>query len=346
MKKHFITTLVVSMLVLSVGNSALADTGSSTPDVAALQAQVEMLLKQVKELQGAVQTQSSEINTLREELKISKRLKQGDQGDDVKLLQETLATDPDIYPEGKITGVFGPMTMRAVKRFQEKNDLDGVGTVGPKTQEVLNRFLKEGGAGESGKVPQGLLRMAGRMVMVPIRPLGDSKIKGYARIEDNIAGKAVVRIEMMNGEGMRLDASSTMPAHIHAGACPTPGAVSYPLAAVTAGRSETTLTVSTKELLAQLPLAINVHKSAAELSVYVACGDLKAPMMGMGSSTNMRGGMRGRDTERDGMRDMMPGMMGSGTPPMMRRGEGDDRRPPMMGSSTPQGMMLQGQVTQ
>lgn len=68
---------------------------------------------------------------------------------------------------------------------------------------------------------------------------------------------------------------TAQPAHIHAGACPTPGAVKYPLADVVNGKSETIIPVKVADLKGMLPLAVNVHKSAAEIDSYVACGDLK-----------------------------------------------------------------------
>ncbi|MBI4136976.1 CHRD domain-containing protein [Candidatus Roizmanbacteria bacterium] len=67
---------------------------------------------------------------------------------------------------------------------------------------------------------------------------------------------------------------TAQPAHIHTGSCPTPGGVVYPLTNVVNGMSETVIDVTMAELESQLPLAVNVHKSAAETNVYVACGDL------------------------------------------------------------------------
>lgn len=64
------------------------------------------------------------------------------------------------------------------------------------------------------------------------------------------------------------------PAHIHIGACPTPGGVKYPLTNVVNGASETVLDVTVAALKAQAPLALNVHKSTAEVSVFVSCGNL------------------------------------------------------------------------
>jgi hypothetical protein len=65
------------------------------------------------------------------------------------------------------------------------------------------------------------------------------------------------------------------PAHIHSGACPKPGDVVYPLTNVVNGASETVLDVDMEALMQQMPLAVNVHKSASQAAVYVACGDLK-----------------------------------------------------------------------
>lgn len=65
------------------------------------------------------------------------------------------------------------------------------------------------------------------------------------------------------------------PAHIHIGSCPSPGAVKYPLTSVDKGASQTEIpNLTLDELLTQGPLAINVHKSATEASVYVACGNI------------------------------------------------------------------------
>lgn len=65
------------------------------------------------------------------------------------------------------------------------------------------------------------------------------------------------------------------PAHIHVGKCPSPGAVKFPLTNVVDGKSETVLDVSLAEFKKMGPMAINVHKSAAQIGTYVACGDVK-----------------------------------------------------------------------
>lgn len=59
-------------------------------------------------------------------------------------------------------------------------------------------------------------------------------------------------------------ANVSQPAHIHVGACPGVGAVKYPLANVVNGKSSTTLNVTLAQLKSELPLAVNVHESAAK----------------------------------------------------------------------------------
>jgi len=76
-------------------------------------------------------------------------LKLGDQGEDVRKLQECLKKDPTVYPEGKVTGYFGSKTKAAVVRFQEKYKKEilsplglkkGTGKVGGNTREKLNKI--------------------------------------------------------------------------------------------------------------------------------------------------------------------------------------------------------------
>jgi peptidoglycan hydrolase-like protein with peptidoglycan-binding domain len=78
-----------------------------------------------------------------------KTLRKGMQNDDIKRLQELLASDSSIYPEGLITGYFGQLTENAVQRFQVKYNLvssgtprtTGYGLVGPKTRLKLQEIF-------------------------------------------------------------------------------------------------------------------------------------------------------------------------------------------------------------
>lgn len=66
----------------------------------------------------------------------------GLRGNDVTALQQYLAQDKNLYPEGLITGYFGRLTEAAVKKFQEKHGIESIGIVGPKTRAKLNELRK------------------------------------------------------------------------------------------------------------------------------------------------------------------------------------------------------------
>ena len=111
--------------------------------------------------------------------------------------------------------------------------------------------------------------MMSKEVFVPILEQNNSGEEGKASLTE-VDGKVKVALTMT---GSPKDVAQ--PAHIHVGVCPEVGAVKYPLTNVVNGVSETMLDVSLDQLKDQLPLGINVHKSAAEAKIYTACGDLK-----------------------------------------------------------------------
>lgn len=123
-------------------------------------------------------------------------------------------------------------------------------------------FMKAGEMKEEG--------MMKASVQIAMGAQGNSGETGKATIKDE-GGKAEVYIELINYPG------NPQPAHIHAGSCSSLGAVKYPLSAVADGKSETKLNISAEQVLSQLPLAVNVHRSAAEIKEYAACGDIKKP---------------------------------------------------------------------
>ena len=71
-------------------------------------------------------------------IQFSTNLRRGLSGKEVTRLQEFLKTMPDVYPEGMVTGYFGVLTERAVKRFQSKYGVEQAGNVGKKTRAKLN----------------------------------------------------------------------------------------------------------------------------------------------------------------------------------------------------------------
>lgn len=86
-------------------------------------------------------------------IELSRNLSQGAQGDDVKKLQELLAEDSDSGFTLAPTGYFGPMTMRAMARYQEKHGIASTttGHVGPLTRAFLMRACGKGLDGEQGE---------------------------------------------------------------------------------------------------------------------------------------------------------------------------------------------------
>ena len=68
---------------------------------------------------------------------IVKDLARGSRGDEVKALQQMLAADKDIYPDGLVSGYYGALTAAAVKKFQARYGLPQVGRVGPLTRQKL-----------------------------------------------------------------------------------------------------------------------------------------------------------------------------------------------------------------
>lgn len=58
-------------------------------------------------------------------------------GGDVSRLQQFLAADSVLYPEGLVTGFYGPATARAVGRYQASKGITQTGTVGPQTLAVI-----------------------------------------------------------------------------------------------------------------------------------------------------------------------------------------------------------------
>lgn len=98
----------------------------------------------------------------------------------------------------------------------------------------------------------------------------ESGQSGTAIFSENEDGNVVVTINLVGPAS-----TVPQPAHIHIGECPNPGAVKYPLTNVVDNKSETVLDTTWADLLTgEEKLAVNVHKSSAESSVYTSCGDI------------------------------------------------------------------------
>jgi hypothetical protein len=97
--------------------------------------------------------------------------------------------------------------------------------------------------------------------------------------EQNFSGEAGTATLTAEGSKTRVvilmasSAANPQPAHIHKGTCDSLGAIAYPLPNIAQGKSTTVVPVSLDTLL-KGKYAINVHRSAKKLNVYVACGNI------------------------------------------------------------------------
>ncbi len=170
--------VLTSFLVSITPVFAFAQNVNQSLTIQQLQQQITVLLEQVKALQRQVGALEGELGvpvaqpatettavssavpittTLPE---FTRNLSRGASGDDVRKLQEFLAGDKEIYPEGLVTGYFGPLTEMAIKRWQKKHGIEPVGVIGPRSRERIQELLR-GDAGASGIVPPGLLTAPG-----------------------------------------------------------------------------------------------------------------------------------------------------------------------------------------
>lgn len=143
-----------------IGLALLVPVAASAQTAEELKAQAQALLAKVQQLQaqlgtggvtgaGNVTLDSSSCPL------IGRSLKLGASGDDVTRLQQFLARDPSIYPEGRVTGYYGALTESAVKRWQVKYNIvstgtaesTGYGVVGPRTAAAISLLCTTGGYG-------------------------------------------------------------------------------------------------------------------------------------------------------------------------------------------------------
>jgi len=141
MKNNLAKLAVASALIFSIAMPVFAATPAEL--IAQLQAQLAALTAQITALRAAQNQVAQTQQEVRGTLKLIGQVKEGSSGDQIKILQALLAADPEIFPEGMITGFFGRLTREAVKRFQKKHGLEQVGHVGPRTLEKLNKELEK-----------------------------------------------------------------------------------------------------------------------------------------------------------------------------------------------------------
>ncbi len=142
-KRTIITTILALALVATVAPAAAqADTLSS------LMAQISALQAQIASLQGGANAGTG----LCAGVTFTRTLAVGSTGSDVKCLQQMLSVKPT-------SGYFGPVTLAAVREYQESKGFVPANQVGPQTRQALNASLSA--VTPAGNFPAGCTSTAG-----------------------------------------------------------------------------------------------------------------------------------------------------------------------------------------
>jgi len=143
------TAVFAAIAVVSVG---VMPAQAATLTAGQIQAVVTLLqsfgvdataVASIQQTLGSAQVSTTTGSTTAVNASLIGFLRLGDEGDRVAFLQALLAADPSIYPEALITGYFGPLTEKALKRYQKKHGFEQVGFIGPKTLKKLSDDLDE-----------------------------------------------------------------------------------------------------------------------------------------------------------------------------------------------------------
>lgn len=150
--------------------TSTATSTTTTSDTTMMMAQIQSLLAQIQALQAQLAQVKTRVTTL-----LNTGLQQGMTSTDITKIQQILATDPTIYPEGKITGYFGHLTKNALERFQKRHGIGATGEIDEDTQFLLEGYLQEG---FGSTTPPGLLRAPGIQKKVEVRLAQDCEKHG------------------------------------------------------------------------------------------------------------------------------------------------------------------------
>lgn len=144
-------SMIIGGLLAMSPVMALADNSSQSAQVQALLAQIKTLQAQMAALQAAQAQVATASTNVSSSVQLIRNLKEGMSGDDIAALQTLLASDPTIFPNGNVNGVFGSSTREALKKFQRKHGIEALGFAGPKTLKKLNELFKDLGIKQTKK---------------------------------------------------------------------------------------------------------------------------------------------------------------------------------------------------
>lgn len=164
---------------------------------------------------------------------------------------DTEAAGVDSYQETLSATVISGL----ITKFDLAYDLDDPDTV------TYIEYLDTQPDEDEGEDPDGVVTLAAQ-------PGGNQP--GEAALFGIAPGVVGVGIEITPGP-----AGVLQPAHIHSGTCAAPGPIVEPLAFPQDGASFSIISANITDLVGK-GLILNVHKSVAEASVYVSCGEVLA----------------------------------------------------------------------
>ena len=130
-RRRFITGLIAAAIVVSPTQTPLAQPiiGKGDP-LAAIEAQLKIIAQQIAALQSTRTVVSIWDGS-------GETLAEGSRGPEVAEFQRLLAGLSGIYPEGVVSGYFGPLTKEAVRRFQRSRNLAVTGVIDSITRAEL-----------------------------------------------------------------------------------------------------------------------------------------------------------------------------------------------------------------
>lgn len=163
MKKNFIFIFAAVLTVFFVAGCSTVPK-KVKEDMAGMKTKVDTLesrVENVENKQAAVERMTAEQAQALEEMKSAKSEKMEKSNISIKTREtpKAKARTKDIqvclknagFYQGKISGVKGKSTKKAIKEFQRANGLKADGVVGPKTWELLSKY--QSGAGQAAPAP-------------------------------------------------------------------------------------------------------------------------------------------------------------------------------------------------
>ncbi|MEM9336808.1 MAG: peptidoglycan-binding domain-containing protein [Patescibacteria group bacterium] len=143
LKKMFLSLLLVVAVSTYTPAAHAQDMDGALERMDEIIAEMQALRAEFAQLAGSVsaqpagQVQGAQTSSIG----FTESLEVGETNDDIAWIQKLLATDEAIYPDGIVSGFYGPKTVEAIRNLQNRFGLDPVGVIGPATQTILEAFL-------------------------------------------------------------------------------------------------------------------------------------------------------------------------------------------------------------